>query len=151
MKSENVSPLDVPLMTGQRLETPEQHLNIKQIINDTVNATVLKLKMAGLMKDDRKTAYQKTEELLRNYMTFKKSDQPYTEKLVKKIDDALGDIEKDPYCEIIRMIYFEGCTREDCAEYFDTTVTTVSRNKTRLVNKLKVRLFSDDVIYELFL
>lgn len=125
--------------------------NIKQIINDTVNATVLKLKMAGLMKDDRKTAYEKTEKLLRNYEAFKTSDQPYTIKLVKKINDALDAIADDPYYEIISMCYFENETREIMAEYFDTTVTTISRNKTRLINKLKVQLFSDDVIYELFL
>lgn len=133
------------------LETQEQSLNIKQVINDTVNATVLKLKMAGLMRDDRKTAYQKTEELLRNYNAFVESDQPYTQKLVKKINEALKSIEDDFYYEIIPMIYFNGDTREAVAEYLDTTVTTVSRNKTRLVNKLKARLCSDDVIYELFL
>lgn len=125
--------------------------DIKQIINDTVNSTVLKLKMAGLMKDDRKTAYEKTEELLRNYDAFKESDQPYTIKLVKKIDAALHAIENDVYYEIIPMYYFENKTREMIAEYYDTTVTTVSRNKTRLINKLKPILFSDDVIYELFL
>lgn len=124
---------------------------IKKIINDTVNTTVLKLKMAGLMRDDRKTAFQKTEELLRNYNAFVASDQPYTQKLVKKIDEALKSIEDDFYYEIIPMIYFNGNTREAVAEYLDTTVTTVSRNKTRLVNKLKARLCSDDVIYELFL
>ena len=124
---------------------------IKKIINDTVNTTVLKLKMAGLMRDDRKTAYQKTEELLRNYNAFVASDQPYTQKLVKKIDEALKSIEDDFYYEIIPMIYFNENTREAVAEYLDTTVTTVSRNKTRLVNKLKARLCSDDVIYELFL
>lgn len=138
-------------------ETPEdsfEHYDgkyIRQIINDTVNATVLKLKMAGLMKDSRKTAYQKTEELLRNYNTFVKSDQPYTTKLVGKINDALYDIKDDVYYDIIPMIYFEERSREAVAEYFDTTVTTISRNKNRLVNKLKARLFSDDVIYELFL
>lgn len=125
--------------------------DIKQIINDTVNSTVLKLKMAGLMKDDRKTAYEKTEELLRNYNAFKESDQPYTIKLVKKIDVALRVVENDVYYEIIPMYYFENKTREMIAEYYDTTVTTVSRNKTRLINKLKPILFSDDVIYELFL
>lgn len=128
-----------------------QDHEIKRIINDTVNATVLKLKMAGLMKDDRKSAYQKTEELLRNYNAFVESDQPYTQKLVRKIDEALDSIKDDIYYEIIPMVYFEGDTREAVAEYFDTTVTTISRNKNRLVNKLKVRLFSDDVIYELFL
>ena len=125
--------------------------DVKKIINDTVNATVLKLKIAGLMKDNRKTAYQKTEELLRNYNDFCKSDQPYAKKLVKQIDAALSDIKSDIYGEIIPLYYFEGETRENIAEYFNTTVTTISRNKTRLINKLKVKLFSDDVIYELFL
>lgn len=107
--------------------------------------------MAGLMKDDRKTAYEKTEELLRNYNAFKKSDQPYTIKLVKKIHAALDMITNDVYYDIIPMYYFENESREVIAEYYDTTVTTISRNKTRLINKLKVQLFSDDVIYELFL
>lgn len=135
-------------------ETPEilaHEKYIKQIINDTVNTTVLKLKTAGLMKDDRKTAYQKTEELLRNYEDFKKSDQPYAQKLVKRIDAALYDIKNDIYYDVIPLYYFDGNTREFVAEYFDTTVTTISRNKTRLINKLKVKLFSDEVIYELFL
>ena len=125
--------------------------DIKQIINDTVNATVLKLKMAGLMKDDKKSAYQKTEELLKNYNAFKESDQPYTKKLVREIDMALEDIKDDLYYDIIIMSYFEGRSREYMAEYFDTTVTTISRNKNRLINKLKSRLFSDDVIMEVFL
>lgn len=124
---------------------------ISDAVNAAVNKTVLKLKMSGLMRDDRKTAYQKTEELLRNYHEFCQSDQPYTKKLVKKIDDALDVISNDSYGEIISLIYFEGESRESVAEYYETTVTTISRNKTRLVNKLKVMLFSDDVIYELFL
>lgn len=124
---------------------------VSEAVNAAVNKTVLKLKMSGLMRDDRKSAYQKTEELLRNYNEFCTSDQPYTMKLVKKIDAALEEISRDAYCEIIPMIYFDGESRESVAEYYDTTVTTISRNKTRLVNKLKVLLFSDDVIYELFL
>lgn len=125
--------------------------DIDKIIEKTVNQTVLKLKMAGLMKDDHKTAFQKTEELLQNYQAFQMSDQPYTQKLVSRIDTALNAIRDDPYYEIIPMIYFQEKTREDCAEFFYTTVSTVSRNKTRLVNKLKAYLFSDDVIYEMFL
>lgn len=127
-------------------------LDIKKIIEDTVNATIIKLKMSGLMKDSRKTAYQKTEELLHNYETFKAiKDQPYTERIVAIINAALHEINCDIYYEIIPLIYFQGETREFVAEYFNTTVTTISRNKNRLINKLKVILFSDDVIYELFL
>lgn len=124
---------------------------IEEIIEDTVNRTVLKLKMAGLMKDERKTAFQKTEELLRNYKAFKLSDQPDTKKLVAKMDEALASISDDDYFQIISMYYFNGYSREEIAWRFKTTETTISRNKTRLINKLKAVIFSDDVIYELFL
>jgi DNA-directed RNA polymerase specialized sigma subunit len=41
-------------------------------------------------------------------------------------------------------------TREEIAEHFNTSETTISRNKKRLVDRLSAVLFSDDVIYELF-
>lgn len=125
--------------------------NIIEIINETVNTTVLKLKMAGLMKSDRKSAYQKTEELLYNYESFKKSDQEFTLKLVARIDSALEDIKDDIYYDIIPLTYFQKETRQNIAEIFNTTERTISRNKGRLIHELKVKLFSDDVIYELFL
>lgn len=124
---------------------------ITELVVNTVNMTVLKLKMAGLLRDNRKTAYQKTEELLRNYNNFKSSDQEITQKLVQKIDNALYDIKDDVYYEIIPLTYFSNETRETIAEIFNTTERTISRNKGRLVNILKTKLFSDDVIYELFL
>lgn len=126
--------------------------DIKNLIDDTVNATVLKMKMAGLLKDDRRTAIEKLEELLRDYPIFKTiCDKDETVKLVRKIDEALKTIESDPYYDVIRMFYFENQTRENIALEYDTSVTTISRNKTRLLNQLKLILFSDDVIYELFL
>lgn len=126
-------------------------MNKKQI-EEVVNVTVLKLKMAGLMRDDRKSAFQKTEALLRNYNTFKNvTDRKSTKQLVKKIEIALDEIKGDIYYDIIPMIYFENRTREDIAEHFNTSTKTITRNKNKLVNQLKLRLFSDDVIFELFL
>ena len=126
--------------------------DVEQLIRQTVNTTILKLKTAGLMNDDRQTAYQKTETLLRNYSNFKMSvDQPYARKVVKKIEMGLDEIKGDIYYEIIPLYYFQNETREGIADYFGTTGTTISRNKKRLVNQLKALLFSDDMIYELFL
>ena len=141
---------------SNKSKTPELRLmgktDIQSIIDDTVNATVLKMKMAGLLKDNRRTAIEKLEELLRNYPVFKNiHDKEYTVKLVAKIDEALKTIENDPYYDVISMFYFNRMTREDIALEFNTSVTTISRNKTRLLNQLKVILFSDEVIYELFL
>lgn len=126
---------------------------IKSIISQTVDQTVLKLKLSGLMKDNRQTAFQKTEEILRNYNQLKKSysEDGTAKKFVDIIDNALKELLDDLYYDIIPMMYFENQTREAIAEYFDTTVTTISRNKTRLINKLKYLIFADDVIYELFL
>ena len=125
---------------------------IREVIDETVNATVLKMKMVGLVKDNTKTAFQKTEEILRNYPTFKKiKDQPHTVKLVKQIEEALVEIRDDPYYDIIPMYYFEGETRENIALTLETTVRTVARNKRRLIDYLKVKLFSDSCIYEIFL
>lgn len=125
--------------------------DVDQIIEETVNMTVLKLKSAGLMKEDRKTAVQKTEELLRNYPKFKLSDQEHTRELCRKIETALDTIRSDYYFEVIGLYYFERYTREEVAVHFNTSETTISRNKSRLLNELAAVLFSDDFIYEIFL
>lgn len=124
----------------------------KDEVQEIVDMTVLKLKMAGLLNDNRKTAFQKTEELLRNYNTFKHvSDQELTKNIVEKIEAALEEIADDIYFEIIPRFYFKNDTRENIADYFNTSTKTITRNKNKLVNQLKLRLFSDDVIFELFL
>lgn len=128
-------------------------MDVKDIIRETVDYTIVKLKLSGLMKDNRQTAFQKTEQILRNYNELKKSysEDGTAKKFIDIIDNALKELESDLYYEIIPMMYFENETREAIAEYFDTTVTTISRNKRRLINKLKYLIFADDVIYELFL
>ena len=127
---------------------------IKRIIEEaakkSANETVLKLKLAGLVKDDGKNVFQKTEEILKNYNLFKLSDEPHTQTLLAKIEEAMKTIENDPYKEAIEMFYFEGVSREEVAEYYNTSVTTISRNKTRLINKIKIILFSDETILQIY-
>lgn len=123
------------------------------MIQDTVDKTIAKLKLSGLIKDNRQTAFQKTEQILRSYNDMKKSysEDGTAKKFVDIVDKALNELKDDFYYDIIPMIYFEGCSREEVADFFDTTVTTISRNKRRLIDKLKLFIFADDVIYELFL
>lgn len=125
--------------------------DVKRLIDDTVSETLIKLKKLGLMKEGKKSAYNKTEELLRNYPEWKNMDGELTKKLIGILDEELKKLEDDPYYDIIPMSYFENATYEDIAEYFDVSTRTVMRNKIRLINKLKVVLFSDDVITEIFL
>lgn len=109
------------------------------------------------MKENQKSTFKKTEELLKNYNKFKyaiennQDNAEKTKKLIEIINAALKTIEKDKYYDVIRYIFFENRTREEIAEKLDCEVKTVTRNKNRLVNQLKMIIFSDDVIRELFL
>ena len=125
---------------------------MKEIIAETVNTTVAKLKLSGLMKDNSLTAFQKTEKALRLYTSIQNghSKNGISDRFITLVDKALKTLDDDPYYDVIPMIYFEGLTREQVAEYFDTTVTTISRHKTRLVNMITPILFSDETIIELF-
>lgn len=148
-----------------------------------------------------KTAYQKTEQLLFNYIGFKRiiaerqqeiidlrtygvpgksaSIVQYSPKsgtvngtvlpeesveaavrtveasvqgtvqAVALIDKCMAALKGDPYYEILEMRYFEGRTLEDIGVYFGCDHTTISRNKSRLVRELSMRLFPDEVTKEM--
>lgn len=172
---------------------------VKEYINYTAQEVVSELKRQGLMKDNKRTPFQKTEVLLYNYSSFQeaikdkylqietiqtegvpkksssvssfsgqatyeiKSDSDKAEEkiqsieqsiqttknFIKIIDEALDTLKVDSYFEIIPMKYFKGYTREEIAEYFGVDASTISRNKNRLINALQIRLFSDEVIYQI--
>ena len=173
---------------------------IEKYIDETIQRYTSELRRQGLLKNNKRTPFQKTETLLYNYNNFisaiqdkyeqieaikkvglpkrstsittfsssptyeVKSDIDKTEEKIESIeqsiqvtknfisviDAALNMLKDDPYFEIIRMKYFEGKTREEIAEHFDVDVSTISRNKNRLINLLQIRLFSDEVIYQIF-
>jgi len=130
---------------------------IKELINEVTTECVIKLKKSGLMKESKKSAFKKTEELLKNYNKFKIAvendpENTYrTKKLIEIIDNALKSIEDDSYYAVIEMMFFTNDRRADIAEFYDVDERTISRNKNRLVKDLSTILFSDNVIEELFL
>lgn len=66
--------------------------------------------------------------------------------LVNSIDLALDTIRDDKYFKIIEMKYFEDLTLEYIAETLDVGLTTIKRHKNRLIRKLQILIFSDEVI-----
>lgn len=72
-------------------------------------------------------------------------------KFINVIDDALAKIKTDPYYEIILLKYVKNNTYEEIAEKLDKDVSTISRNKNRLINKLKTFLFAEEVLQDIFL
>lgn len=79
-----------------------------------------------------------------------RANMEVTERFISVIDNALCKIQDDDYFPIIRMKYFENFTREEIAEKLNCDVSTITRNKNRLIGVLKVILFSDEVLTEIF-
>ena len=124
---------------------------VKQLINDTVQTTVLQLKAAGLLKDGTKSAYEKTEALLYQYPELCKVNEPYAQRVVREIDACMADAESDPYLDVIRLYYFAGLKNAACADTMCCDERTARRNRVALVKRFSARLASDDFIRELLL
>lgn len=73
-----------------------------------------------------------------------------TKTFIRLIDDAIDTLKDDPYYDIINLRYFQNYSREEIAEHFNVDVRTVTRNKNRIINLLQIRLFSDEVIRQIF-
>lgn len=71
-----------------------------------------------------------------------------TVRVIALMDRSLELLKNDPYYKILEMRYFDNRTLEDIAAYFNCDSSTVSRNRSRLVKELSLRLFPDDVVNE---
>lgn len=166
----------------------------------TAEKVVIEFQKKGFLKDNKQSAYQKTEILLYNYNNFQdavkekrlqikevmshglkqksksitsfssgnnfmnkdaeemeeekiiqlENSIKITKNLISLIDKSLEKLHDDPYYKIIGLRYFEKMKIEDIAECLSVEKSTVSRNKSRLIGILKIYLFSDEVITELF-
>ena len=97
---------------------------IKAIVDETVDATIRKLKDVGLLKDARDVAYHEITARLQQFFRDGETDPEVT--------DAISQVESDPYAKIIQLYFRYGYTIEAIAEALDVDVTTVKRNKKRI-------------------
>ena len=72
-----------------------------------------------------------------------------TVQAIALIDKNMAALKNDMYYDILPMRYFEGRTLEDIGVFFGVDHTTISRNKSRLVKELAMRLFPDEVAREM--
>lgn len=126
--------------------------NVKELVEKTVNTTVSELKKQHLLKGSTLTSFQKTEKALYYYGLIKVQNTGgrSTDQFIRIMESALKQLRHDPYYDVIVYKYFERKTNEEIAELLYCDVSTVSRNKRRLVRKLSFMIFSDQVITENF-
>lgn len=134
------------------------HYNdFKEAISDKENQ-IEEIKHNGIPKKSKSITFYSTmhyintdeEEKIEEVIKTLENSISNTKRLINLIDNSLNKLKNDKYYKIIELKYFNGETREKIAEIFNADVSTITRNKNRLLNSLKINLFSDEVIEELF-
>lgn len=72
-----------------------------------------------------------------------------TVQAIALIDKCMATLSNDPYYKVLEMRYFEGRTQEDIALEFNCSQMNISKNKSRLVKELSLRLFPDQYVHEI--
>ena len=85
---------------------------------------------------------------MRCYGALRVSSSASAQAITRRIEEALEAIRGDPYAGVITMYYVYGKSRDEIADRFKTSVTTISRNKKRLIDRMKVILFTDEFMRE---
>lgn len=80
-------------------------------------------------------------ELIEKY----KAEKLETERDIQRIEAALNKVKDDKYFEIINLKYFQGLKEEDIAVKLEKDVSTINRNKKKLINAIKVILFPESI------
>ena len=129
----------------------QEKLNKLVAEKEKLAKAIIKSKRVVLREENQNYYY--TDETLENSINELKQLIIKTKAEISFIDKCISELKDDEYYEIISMWYFkgkrEGYTREKIAEYYDCDVDTVTRNRKRLVNKLKFLLFAKDSIHNL--
>lgn len=99
----------------------------KTEIQNIVKITIGELRKQGLLKDEYSVILKELEPELKKY---------FNEKNDKIIECLLHKYSNDPYIEIIYLHYRDNVTMERIAEYMGKDVSTIKRNKKRLISNM---------------
>ena len=105
----------------------------KDEIQDIIRMTINELKCQGLLveKESYNEALEKVEPVLREYFTRKNN---------KKIESFLVEHSDDTYIDIIYLHYRDGITIGRMADILDKDISTIKRNKKRLIKSINKML-----------
>ncbi len=92
-------------------------------------------------KEDSEIIEQEIAKLLqRNYIITSQ---------LKWINGILDTLRDNKFYDLIELKYYKQMSYEEIAEYFNCDVSTISRNKNKIINKIKGLLFPNNSIEEL--
>lgn len=122
---------------------------VKQLEDEAKDIPTPKAKSNSLVLNERQGTYIYGDETLETRISELKQISVKAKSQVRLVNNALKKIEEDKWYDVIPMYYFEEMTIESIAEELECAVSTISENKKRLMNELKVYIFPDTFMEEL--
>lgn len=122
---------------------------VKQLEKEIEDIPKAPAKSNTLVLNERDATYIYGDETLETRISELKQISVKAKSQVRLVKSALKKIEDDKWYDIIPMYYFDSMKIEAIAEELDCSVSTISDNKKRLMNELKVYIFPDTFIEEL--
>lgn len=96
----------------------------------------------GTRSDKNKPEVEEEIEKLERSISFLR-------RTINLIEAGLSSIQQDNFFELIKLKYFENKTMEDIAEHMNTGLTTIYRNRERLIYKLIKIIFAEDILRDI--
>lgn len=93
-------------------------------VQSIVQATIAELKRQGMLKDQYSVILKEIEPVIRDYFIFKNN---------KNVELFLREHSDDPYIDILYLHYRDGMTINRMADALDKDLSTIKRNKKRLI------------------
>lgn len=122
---------------------------IRQLEQESINIPKPQAKSNTLILNEKEGTYVYGDETLETRISELKQISIKTKSQIRLVRNALKHIRNDKYYNIIELYYFKRMTIEEVAEKMDCSVGTISMNKKRLINELKIYIFPDTFINEL--
>lgn len=122
---------------------------VKKLEEEAKGIVIPKAKSNSLVLNEKNNTYVYGDETLETRISELKQISVKTKSQIRLVKSSLKKIEDDKWYDIIPMYYFENMKIESIAEELDCSVSTISDNKKRLMNELKVYIFPDTFIEEL--
>lgn len=117
---------------------------IDRIAEKTSTKVIKKLKRENRIRYSKMNSFTRTETVLKLYPKL-----PNDNDLKKRIEVALSEIRDDEYYGIIGSIYNDRMTIKSVSDIYNVKTTSISYHKVRLVRKLAMNLFPEEVAKEL--
>lgn len=122
---------------------------VKQLEEEAKGIAIPKAKSNSLVLNEKNNTYVYGDETLETRISELKQISVKAKSQIRLVKSALKKIEEDKWYDIIPMYYFENMKIESIAEELECSVSTISENKKKLMNELKVYIFPDTFMEEL--